>query len=205
MFNFSEVCVERPLGTKGNNDVLNLLYNAFTALKFQTIELPFECTVWQPEDSFLEQNGNRIKLFPSPFSRELSGNFSIKYVSTLTELQNIEGFMGILIFTNELSKNGIMPKDFPFYFPENDKLLYELLENIEPKGIITITGQDPASGLNPFPIFEDPNLKTPTAYVSKLESIVETANVSIEIVPFNGEDSPEVSGQMAYLEYLKKN
>jgi aminopeptidase YwaD len=177
-----------------------------------------------------------------------------------------------LAFTNELSKNSIIPKDFPFYFPENDKLLYELLENIGPKGIITITGQDPASGLNPFPIFEDPNLEIPTAYVSKLESIAESTDVSIEInskiqkekskqlifrkdgsskeiiliaahmdskyftdgaidnasglytlyeiahlikdrkhnhtieiVPFNGEDSPEVSGQMAYLEYLKKN
>jgi aminopeptidase YwaD len=181
MLNFSEICIERPLGTNGNNNVLNLLYNAFTALKFQTTELPFECTVWQSNNSFLEQDSNKIKLYPSPFSRELNGNFPIKYVSTLTELQNIGDFKGILVFTNELSKNSIMPKDFPFYFPENDKLLYELLENIGPKGIITITGQDPASGLNPFPIFEDANLQIPTAYVAKLENIAETTSVSIEI------------------------
>ena len=30
-------------------------------------------------------------------------------------------------------------------------------------------------------------------------------NHAIEIVPLNGEDSPEVSGQLAYLKYLKKN
>jgi len=29
-------------------------------------------------------------------------------------------------------------------------------------------------------------------------------NHTIEIVPFNGEDHPEVSGQLAYLEYLEK-
>ena len=30
-------------------------------------------------------------------------------------------------------------------------------------------------------------------------------NHTIEIVPFNGEDSPEVSGQLAYLKYLERN
>jgi hypothetical protein len=82
MLTLSEICIERPLGTNENNNVLNLLYRAFTALKFQVIELPFECTVWQSNNSFLEQNNNKIKLFPSPFSKELNGNFPIKYVST---------------------------------------------------------------------------------------------------------------------------
>jgi aminopeptidase YwaD len=181
MLDFSEICVERPVGTKGNNTVLNLLDKVFATFNYKLIELPFDCTVWEPNDSFVEQNDSRLKLFPSPFSRELKGNFPIKYISTLNELQNIDDFNGILVFMNELSKNSIMPKDFPFYFPENDKLLYETLENIKPKGIITITGQDPVSGLNPFPLFEDPNLNIPTAYISSLESIVVTDNITIEI------------------------
>jgi len=272
MLNFSEICVERPIGTKGNKDVINLLENAFGTLGYRTIELPFDCTIWQSNNSFIEQNDNRINLFPSPFSKELKGNFSIKYVSTLLELQKINSFRGILVLINELSKNSLMPKNFPFYFPDEDKLMYEILEKIEPKGIITITGQDPVSGLNPFPIFEDVNFEIPTAYVPSLEKIVETDNISIEInsktykekskqiifrkkgvskdiiliighmdskyfiggaidnasgvytlheiavliknekynhtieiVPFNGEESPEVSGQLAYMDYLKKN
>jgi aminopeptidase YwaD len=272
MLKFSEICVERPLGTKGNNDVIKLLSNAFSALKYKTIELPFDCTVWQSNNSFVEQNSNRIKLFPSPFSRGLKGNFPIKYVSTLMELQKINNFKGILALMNELSKNSLMPKDFPFYFPEEDKLIYEILEKIKPEGIITITGQDPVSGLNPFPIFEDINFETPTAYVSSLEKIAKNDNISIEInskthkekskqiifrkeglskdiilivghmdskyftdgaidnasgvytlyeiaalikdekynhtieiVPFNGEESPEVSGQLTYMNYLERN
>lgn len=145
MLHFSQLCIERPLGTKGN-----------------AIDLPFDCTVWQSNDSFVEQNGRKKTIFPSPFSKELKGSFSSMYVTTIEELQNIKRYDGILIFDNSLSKTGRMPKNFPFYFPNEDKLLYDTLEKIQPKGIITITGQDPASGLHPFPIFQDVNLEIPT-------------------------------------------
>ena len=272
MLNFVEICIERPVGSDKNNKVLNLLNNAFSALDFKISELLFDCTVWQSNNSFVGQNNKKVQIFPSPFSRELKGSFPIKMVSSLMELKNIKDFNGILIFRNELTKSGLMPRNFPFYFPDEDKIIYETIENIDPKGIITITGQDPVSGLNPFPIFEDVNLKTPTAYTSSLENIVENNEISIEInskiskakskqiifkkegmskdiilivahmdskyctegaidnasglytlyeiaklikankynhtieiVPFNGEDSPEVSGQLAYLKYFEGN
>jgi aminopeptidase YwaD len=272
VLNFSELCIERPVGTNGNNEVLDLLCKAFYQSEYKIIELPFDCTVWKSNNSFIEQNNKKIKIFPGPFSRELKGSFPLKYVSTLSELQCIKNFIGILVFINELSKNGIFPKDFPFYFPDEDKLMYEILENLNPNGIIAITGQDPVSGLNPFPVFEDANMETPTAYVSSLENITETGNISveinslirkerskqiifrkdglskgiiliaahmdtkyftngaidnasglftlcetaellkdivckhtIEIVPFNGEESPEAPGQLAYLNYLEQN
>jgi len=75
----------------------------------------------------------------------------------------IKGYIGILVFINELSENAKIPNNFPFYFPDEDKKLYEILEKINPKGIIGITGQDQSSGLNPFPLFEDANLRIPTA------------------------------------------
>ena len=272
MLKFSELCVERPLGSKGNNDVIDLLYCAFNELGYQCIDLPFNCIVWHSDYSFIEQNNNKTTIFPSPFSKELKGNFSLKYVSTLNELQNIKEYYGILVFNNELSKNSIFPKNFPFYFPDEDKTMYEKIEKINPKGIIAISGQDPVSGLNPFPIFEDVNFEIPTAYVSSLEGVSENSDITIEInskkykqkskqiifrreglskdiilitahmdtkyftqgaidnagglfalyetaeiikdksfdhtieiVPFNGEDSPEVSGELAYLNYLAEN
>ncbi|GHU22776.1 aminopeptidase [Spirochaetia bacterium] len=272
MLKFSELCIERPLGTKGNHEVLKLLYNEFNTLKYNIIELPLNCIVWESNNSFVEQNNNKIEIFPSPFSRNLKGNFLLKYVSTFTELSNIKNYDGILIFVNELSKNSVMAKNYPFYFPDEDKLLYETFEKINPKGIITISGQDQASGLNPFPVFEDVNLEIPTAYVSSLGNITEKNEISIEInskiykekskqlifrkeglskdiiliaahmdskyntcgandnaaglytlyettnlikdkkynytveiVPFNGEESPEASGELAYLNYLEEN
>lgn len=272
MLHFSELCIERPLGTEGNAEVTALLSRAFNDLGYNTIDLPIDCTVWQPGASFVEQKGNKTTLFPSPFSKELKGSFPVMYAASIEELQNIEQCGGILIFHNDLSKAALMPRNFPFYFPDEDKLIYDTLEKINPKGIIAITGQDPASGLDPFPIFEDVNLAIPTAYTSSLDDIsmgenitieinsktykeksrqlvfrkeglskkiiliaahidskyftngaidnasglfalYETAklikdmrcNHTIEIVPFNGEESPEVSGQLAYLDYLSKN
>lgn len=272
MFEFKDICIERPVGSNENNNLIKLFNNAFSQLDYKIIELPLNCTIWQSNNSFVEHNNKKTVIFPSPFSKELKGNFPIKFVSTLNELKCIKNFNGILIFKNKLTSAALMPKNFPFYFPEEDKIKYEIIENINPKGIITISGQDPVSGLNPFPIFEDVNFEIPSAYVKSLKNIVETDNISIEInsktykgkskqiifrkegnikdiilitahmdskyftdgaidnasgvytlyeiaklikdeninhtieiVPFNGEDSPEVSGQLAYLKYLKKN
>ena len=272
MLNFNELCVERPVGSKGNDDIIALLNNVFSQLNYKIIELPMKCTLWQSNYSFIEQNNRKIEIFPSPFSKELKGNYQIKYVSSLTELYGINEFNGILIFKNELTKASLFPRNFPFYFPDEDKTKYELIQKINPKGIITFSGQDPVSGLNPFPIFEDVNFEIPTAYVKSLNDIIENKDISleinsknlqkkskqiifkkegktkeiilivahmdskyftdgaidnasgvytlyeiaklinatnfnhtIEIVPFNGEDSPEVSGQLAYLKYLEKN
>jgi aminopeptidase YwaD len=269
---FDKLCIERPIGSNGNNEILDLLINEFKRLKYHTIELPFNCTIWKSNNSFISQNMNKIKIYPSPYSKSLKGIFQIKYVSTMEVLLNLNRYNGILVFTDKLSQKGVMPKNFPFYFPDEDKLLYETIEKINPKGIIAITGQDESSGLNPFPIFEDINLKIPTAYVSSLEGIIEGNKVpveinsktnkteskqiifrkeglskeiiiiaahmdtkyftdgaldnaagiytlceiarlienmetkyTVEIVPFNGEDSPEVSGQLEYLNYLERN
>ena len=272
MLKFAEICIERAVGTTGNEEVTDILCRTFSKLNCNVNELPFDCTVWQSNNSFIEQANKKIEIFPSPFSRELKGNFSIKFVSSLSELKEITDFKGVLVFQNELTKAGLMPKNFPFYFPDEDKMMYETIEKINPNGIIAITGQDPVSGLNPFPIFEDANLEIPTVYVSSLDGIVEENEISIEInskvckqkskqvifrkeglskdviliaahidtkhftegaidnasglytlyqiakliqndkfehtiefVPFNGEDCPEVPGQLAYLKYLEDN
>ena len=272
MLNFNEICIERPVGSIGNDTVIKLLKNGFSQLNFCTIELPIKCTLWQSHYSFIEQNGKKTEIFSSPFSKELKGSYRIKYVSSIAELKCIKSFNGILVFKNKLTKASLFPKNFPFYFPDDDKAKYEIIENINPVGIIAISGQDPVSGLNPFPIFEDVNFQIPTAYVKSLKNIMDDKDVfveinsknvqrkskqvifkkegktkdiiliaahmdtkystdgaidnasgvytlfkiaelinksdfnhTIEIVPFNGEDSPEVSGQLAYLKYLKKN
>jgi len=56
----------------------------------------------------------------------------------------------------------------------------------------TFSGNDNASGV--YTLYE----------IAKLLKDIKN-NHTIEIVSFNGEDSPEVSGQLAYLNYLEKN
>ena len=270
MLKFDELCVERPLGTSSNNAVLNLLVGCFSELKYKCIELPIECTVWNPGNSCIRQDNNILEIFPGPYSLSLSGNFPVKCLSTISELKSLNRFNGILILKDDLAKETIMPKKYPFYFPDEHKVIYELIEKIQPSGIIAITGKDPSSGMNPFPLFEDTNMVIPSAFVTNLGTIdyskeisitvdsnremvkskqlvfrkegiekeiilisahmdskyftngaldnasgvytlYETAKLldnnkyTIEIVPFNGEDSPEAAGELAYLQYVKEN
>jgi len=90
MLKFSKLCIERPIGTKGNNYVMDLLFHAFSELNYESIDLPFDCTVWQSDDSFVKQKDNIVKIFPSPFSCELKGDFPLRYISTIKELKELE-------------------------------------------------------------------------------------------------------------------
>jgi aminopeptidase YwaD len=269
---FNELCIERPLGSDGNNTVLALLNKTVAALKYKVIELPLECRLWEYGDSSIAQGNNKIRLCPSPFSQALSGEYKLKAVSTVAELKAVGRFDGLLVFDGDLTKDSLMPRNYPFYFPDEHKEIYDLIEEINPKGIITVSGQDPASGLNPFPIFDDANMTMPTAYTSDLggidlqaeativinsgvkkaaskqliyrkegkkpdiiliaahmdskygtrgaldnaaglytlceiaKSISElNTEYTIELLPFNGEESPEASGELAYLQYLQQN
>ena len=130
MLKFDGLCVERPLGTSGNNEVLNLLLDCFSELKYTSIELPVECTVWSSGHSFIRQNDNIAEIFPGPFSLNLSGNFPVKCLSNLSELKSLNKFNGVLIFKDDLAKEAVMPKNYPFYFPDEHKEIYELIEGI---------------------------------------------------------------------------
>jgi hypothetical protein len=62
------------------------LCTAFNELNYKSIDLPFECTVWQSGNSFVEQKSNKIIIFPCPFSQDLKGIYPIKYVSSLENI-----------------------------------------------------------------------------------------------------------------------
>jgi len=271
MLQFKDLCVERPLGSEGNAAVLALLEKEVPSGKYAILDLPLQCSLWRSGPSYIEQDGKVFSIFSSPFSQKLSGQFSIKIVSDLQKLKEIQDFHGILIFKDELTREALMPIDFPFYFPDEHKELYEIIDRIRPAGIITLTGKDPASGLDPFPVFGDPHFMTPSAYTRSLEGLDPAAPVSVlidsevtqaaskqpvfrkegrkkditliaahidskygtagaldngagvytlykllealkdltfentlELVPFNGEESPEASGELAYLQYIEE-
>ena len=127
MLNFNELCIERPVNSNGNNKIITLLNNAFSQLNYDIIELPIKCTLWQSNYSFIEQRNKKIEIFSSPFSKGLKGNYQFRYVSSLNELKCIKDFNGILIFKKYLTKASLFPKNFPFYFPDEDKEKYEII------------------------------------------------------------------------------
>jgi len=62
-----------------------------------------------------------------------------------------------------------MPKNFPFYNPEEHQKIISLLEQKNPSAIITATGRNPeaAGAVYPFPMLEDGDFDIPSVYMTE--------------------------------------
>lgn len=267
---------ERPVGSEQNELVGKMISEVLEKANYEVTKLPFECTVWKDDPSYLETEGNKIQLFASPFSTFFSGKGELCVIGSREDLKQAQLKDKIVVLCKVLTEQAVQPKDYPFYYPDEDKELIELLEEKAPKAIIACTGQSMMCGLNPFPLFSDGNFLIPSAYLSedeltqlqKLEGkevtvviaseknkassyqligtkkakqskgkiilcahmdtqyhtpgaldnalgvsvMLETAKKlekleltqDIEIVPFNGEEYYEATGELVYLEQLNK-
>ena len=66
-----------------------------------------------------------------------------------------------------------MPKNFPFYNPVEHQRIIHLLEARQPLAVLTATGRNPelAGGVYPFPLIEDGDFDTPSAYMTAEEGL----------------------------------
>jgi aminopeptidase YwaD len=175
---FEKIIVERPIGTESNEKVTEFLQGISVKMGYHILSLKFDCYRWEKGESFIEFQGNRLNLLPSPFSDSFIGEAELVKITTLDELHNCYITGKIALLDGILSKEPLMPKDFPFYYPDEHKAIIDLFEDKKPKAIIAITNKHPMCGLNPFPLFEDGNFSIPSAYISRKtgEKIINNAN-----------------------------
>lgn len=271
---FQSIVMERAVGTEGNGKVLAILEEQLHGMGYEITKIPFSCITWSYSTSCIQYKGNKINIEASPFSEPFQGEGIVTVAGTRDELRDLDCIDKILVLRDQLVPNTLQPKNFPFYYPNEDKELIELLEEKKPAAIIATTGQSPMSGLNPFPLFEDGNFLIPSAYISNrvwedvtnnlinqpvfvqitsgkvnaesnqliaskkvreskgkivisahmdtkyntpgaldngigVVTLLETAKLitteqyDIDIVPFNGEEYFEASGEVSYIDYLK--
>jgi aminopeptidase YwaD len=167
MFSFSDLCVERPLGSPGNEALLALLKAEMPSPGFTLISRRFDCASWARGNSRLRQGGRELEIFPSPFSRGFSSSVPLRQASSMAELEAAasEGTAAdcLLVLGGELSREPLMPKDFPVYFPEEHRAFYQALVRARPACVLALTGKDSLSGADPFPLFEDGPQSIPSA------------------------------------------
>ncbi len=89
----------------------------------------------------------------------------------MTELNELDLEGKILLLYGEIAKEQLMPKDYPFFYPEEHKQIIDTLETKTPAAIITATGRDPgmAGAMHPFNLFEDGNFNIPSVYMTDVE------------------------------------
>ena len=87
------------------------------------------------------------------------------------ELESADVRDKILLLRGEIAREQLMPKNFPFYNPDEHQRIIHLLETGGPAAVISATGRNPelAGAVYPFPLIEDGDFDIPSAYMTEEE------------------------------------
>ena len=171
-----KLCTEIPsrrVGSEGNRRATSFFKEITSDCGFTTTCLEFECADWKGGGVLLGINGDSFEAFASPYSLGCDLSGPLEGASTLSELQSLDLTGKILLLYGEIAKGQLMPKDFPFFYPDEHKLIIETLETKGPSAIIAATGRDPgmAGAMSPFNLFEDGNFDIPSVYMTAVEGL----------------------------------
>jgi aminopeptidase YwaD len=162
---------ERPVGSYGNQLATEFFAETIASFTFRTECPEFHCIDWEMGKGSLKIGDESFEVFISPFS--LGGKIDKPLVaaSTIEILETIEASDKILLLHGEIAKEQLMPKNFPFYNPEEHQKIYHLLESKQPQAIIAATSRNPelAGGVYPFPLIEDGDFHIPSIYMTEEE------------------------------------
>ena len=169
-----ELCVKTPgrqVGSPGNRRATEFFRHQVASFGFQTECPEFECIDWEHGDVTLQVGGARFEAFVSPYSLPCDVIAPLVCASTIEELEDAHITGNIAVLRSELAREQLMPKNFPFYNPDDHQKIIGLLEQGEPAAIISATSRNPAmaGGLYPFPMFEDGDFDIPSVYLTEEE------------------------------------
>lgn len=168
------LCSETPnrrVGAVGNRLATDFFAARLAAWGFEIETPPFDCLDWTQGGARLRLNGTEFEVFVSPYSLGFSGRAPLAVISNLDELAALSHAGVILLIRSELAKEQLMPKNFPFYNPDDHRQIISLLEDKQPAAIVAATERNPemAGAVYPFPLFEDGDFDIPSVYMTAEE------------------------------------
>ena len=176
----------RSVGSPGNKEATGFVARTFGQFGYTIDTTPFECLDFESGASSLKCGGESYDLYSSPYSPGYAGSGKLVAASTLGELKKARCKGKILLLKGELCEEQLMPKDYPFYYPDHHRALHKLLERKQPAAIITATGKNPAmvGGMYPYPMIEDGNFDIPSAYCTDVlgEEIAAHAGKMVNLI-----------------------
>jgi aminopeptidase YwaD len=126
---------------------------------------------WISNSAQLMVNGTPFTVAVSPYSLGCHRRGPLLVVATIDELEAVEVRSSLLLVRGELTKEPLMPKNFPFYNPDEHQRIIRALEAKQPQAIIAATARNPelAGALYPFPWIEDGDFDIPSVYMTDKE------------------------------------
>ncbi|NIM95841.1 MAG: M28 family peptidase [Anaerolineales bacterium] len=169
-----QLCVEIPnrrVGSEGNRSATDFFARTVSSFGFK-VECPtFDCIDWVQEGASLQVGEESFDALVSPYSLGCQVRAPLVIVSTVDELKDRDLKDRVLLMTGEIAKEQLMPKNFPFYNPDEHKEIIHNLEAKAPQAIIAATSRNPelAGGIYPFPLIEDGDFDIPSVYMKDIE------------------------------------
>lgn len=165
------LCVDihsRRVGSEGNRAATTFFESVVKCFGFQTERPEFDCIDWTQDGVDLAAGEASFQALASPYSLGCRVRAPLAVVSSVDELEVASVHGEVLLLRGELTKGQLMPKNFPFYNPDEHKHIIGLLESIGPAAIIAATGRDPqmVGSQYPFPLIEDGDFEIPSVYMT---------------------------------------
>ncbi|HSV49181.1 MAG TPA: M28 family peptidase, partial [Candidatus Acidoferrales bacterium] len=131
---------------------------------------PFNCLDYRSKEPSLTYKGKPFAVKISPYSLGCDAHAELVVASTINELETCDCHGKILLLRGEICAEQLMPKNFVFYNPDHHKRIYALLEEKQPKAIITATNKNPqmVGNIYPFPLINDGDFDIPSVYCTDI-------------------------------------
>ncbi len=170
----NRLCIDiltRRVGTQGNQEANEFLAEIFVSFGFEVERQPFDCIDWVQGGASLSLNGEQFEVHAGPFTPGCQAQAQLVVASSVEELQAVNVRDKILLLRGEIAREQLMPKNFPFYNPDEHQRIVRLLETKAPRAVLAATGRNPetAGAVYPFPLIEDGDFDLPSAYLTEEE------------------------------------
>jgi aminopeptidase YwaD len=169
------LCVEIPsrrVGSDGNRAATDFFAGLVAQFGFATESPEFDCIDWSQDGVDLTADGDSFEALASPYSLGCHVAVPLVMASTVEELEAAAFSHAVILLQGDLTREQLMPKNFPFYNPDSHKRIIQLLEAEGPSAIIAATSRDTemvGGAVYPFPLFEDGDFNIPSAYMTEEE------------------------------------
>jgi aminopeptidase YwaD len=175
----------RSVGRVGNRAATDYFAARVVSFGFQTETPSFDCIDWAQEGASLRVNGTSYEALVSPFSLSCFARAKLVVVSRIEDLETAQAQGQIILVRGELAKEQLMPKNFPFYNPNEHQRIISLLEQARPAAVIAATARNPemAGAIYPFPLIEDGDFDIPSVYLTEEEGdrLAQQAGGNVEL------------------------
>lgn len=158
----------RRMGSAGNHAAAEFCVRVIEAAGYEVSIPGFKCLDWVTRGAACRAGARNFSVHSSPYSLGCRVSAPLRVASHMEDFYWLECSNEILLLTNQLTREQLMPKGYPFYNPTHHQQFIALLENKAPAAIITATSRNPelAGGAYPFPLIEDGNFNIPSVYTT---------------------------------------